>query len=260
MATVVARPAQIQPSPSAPLTPHLSLNTSNSHPVPVPNKHLPTCSPGPIPVQAPVTPPASPPNKQISLQTPSLLYPPDQYELVCENPPVRSIDAAGLALALEHISSQPLPDPTQVFPWLHGLHPENHIQLTFFVARRKSLRRTPKCLRSITLVKVGGDLASSKLKGAVAPDEILPTNFDVSEGQFLEPDPRDGFSVRNFQIQVGKMATVSDVVVYGDESQSHDEVVALAKRISEAQMQWYSKHHSTERSTPLYNTFVVTCK
>ncbi|KAH0542014.1 hypothetical protein FGG08_003563 [Glutinoglossum americanum] len=258
MATIVARPPQLRqsPTPPPPLAPALSLNTPKTSPLPVPNKLLQPLSPGSPPVCTPETPPASPPAKQLSIQTPSLLYPPHRYPLLHAAPPIYSIEARDLAAALEHISSQPLPEPKQVFPWMHGLHVENHIQLAFFAARRKSLRRTPKCIRTITVVKAGGDLSASKLKGAISPQEILPYGQEERPG-FLEADPKDGFSVRNFHIQVGKMAMVSDIVVYGDEITDKGEVYAVAKRIAEAQALRKTRTDGGKDTLP-FNTFVVT--
>ena len=108
-------------------------------------------------------------------------------------------------------------------------------------------------------------MSHSKLKGAVAPEEILQSNPDEMDandgGEFVEIDPREGFSVRNFQIQACKMATVSDVVVYGDDKTPRTEVEALAKKISTAQALWQRKNGSLqdneERS---FNTFVVSGK
>jgi dual specificity MAP kinase phosphatase len=61
------------------------------------------------------------------------------------------------------------------------------------------------------------------------------------------------------QIQACKMATVSDVVVYGDDKTPRTEVEALAKKISRAQALWQKKNGSDneERS---FNTFVVSGK
>jgi dual specificity MAP kinase phosphatase len=153
-----------------------------------------------------------------------------------------------LAAALEHLSTQPLPNPDQVFPWLHGLHADNQIQLAFFVSRRKTVRKVPRCIRSITLVKVGGDLSSSKLKGAVTPDELLDGDA------FLECDPKDGFSVRNFQIQACKLAMVSDIIVYADDKTPLDQTKTLAVSISRAQ-----RKYETSNGLPRgqFNTFVL---
>jgi dual specificity MAP kinase phosphatase len=161
------------------------------------------------------------------------------------------VDADDVAAALDHLARQPLPDPSRVFPWLHGLHPDNHIQQAFFVARRRSLRRTPSCLRGITIVKADGNLNVSRLKGAIAPYEFLQLASAAVE--FLEVDPRDGFSVRNFQIQAAKSAMTSDIVVYGDD----DAVVRkLAWDIAGAQQRWRGRNEILRHHVPRYNTFV----
>lgn len=227
-------------------------------PVPAPNKQLQPLSPGLPPAQVPDTPPASPPTRCASVQTSSLLYPPDSYDLVVDSPKIYSIDAEALVAALDHMSSQPLPNSTQVFPWLHGLHPQNNAQLSFFVARRRSLRKAPKCLRAITIVKVGGDLGCSRIKGAVSPSELLHEEPDM-QPEFLEVDPVDGFSVRNFHIQTCKMATVSDIVVYGDDTAQEADVVQLAKQFAAAQRIWQSQQSPGEKGPPRFNTFILSC-
>jgi dual specificity MAP kinase phosphatase len=158
-----------------------------------------------------------------------------------------------MAEALEHMATQPLPNPEQVFPWMHGLHPENQIQLTFFSSRRKSVRKVPRCIRGLTIVKTGGNLNGSKLKGAIAPDEILDSASSDAP-VFIECDPKDGFSVRNFQIQACKMAMLSDIIVYGDQKTQPNETVALAQRISKAQRQ-YEENNGFPRC--LFNTFML---
>jgi len=242
------------PGRSSTPPPHLTLNTSSrGTPIPVPNKHIPVCSPGPVPSRGLETPPASPPTKDSVLNVSSITFPPTRHcTQFSENPPLFTITAGTMAEALEHTATQPLPNPDQVFPWLHGLHEENQIQLTFFTNRRKSSRKVPKCIRGITLVKTGGNLASSKLKGAIAPDEILPSN--ASDPNFIECDPKDGFSVRNFQIQACKMAMVSDIIVYGDNKTSTNDTIALAKRISKAQRQYEARNGFPRCS---FNTFML---
>lgn len=253
MAAVVAR-APPMPARSSTPPPHLTLNTSSrGTPAAVPNKHIPVCSPGPVPARGLETPPASPPNKESIAETSPITYPPTTYcDEYASDPPLFTISAQRLAQALEHMSTQPLPNPEQVFPWLHGLHADNQIQLAFFTNRRKSVRRVPRCIRSITVVKTGGDLSSSKLKGAISPEELLPTGSE--ENGFLECDPKDGFSVRNFQIQACKLAMVSDIIVYGDEKTDPSETIALAKRISKAQRQ-YETRNGFPRC--LFNTFML---
>ena len=141
------------------------------------------------------------------------------------------------------------------------------MQLAFFVARKKALRRTPKCVRGLTIVKAGGDLSHSKLKGAVAPEEILmPLQAGRDRRQpdateFMEADPKDGFGVRNFHIQACKMASVSDIVVYRDEKTSKEDAERLAKRISRAQSAWQTKGEgSSFINGRLFNTFLVSGK
>ncbi|EMC91965.1 hypothetical protein BAUCODRAFT_570655 [Baudoinia panamericana UAMH 10762] len=267
MATVCAtRPAltPVQAEPRA--ASQLSINTSQTGtPRAIPHKHIPYCSPGPRPGlrQTPDTPPASPPSPSQLVETTSLTYPPNGFDKVSNDPPVYSITASKLSQALDHLATQPLPAAHQVFPWLHGLHADNQLQLAFFIARKKALRRTPRCLRHITIVKAGGDLSHSRLKGAIAPEEILAPLQAARDkrvedaADFLDMDPKDGFSVRNFQIQACKMATVSDIVVYCDNGTPRDEAERLAKRISRAQAAWLKKTDGLHFGSRPFNTFVL---
>ncbi|KAG8628523.1 hypothetical protein KVT40_004396 [Elsinoe batatas] len=259
MATVVTRPAALTKPTSSPST-SSSLNTSiRGAPAAVPNKHLPTCSPGPRPAGHRLSSPATPTSPAPILETSSLLYPPETYSKLSSRPTVYSLDSAQLHHALDHAASQPLPDPKLVFPWLHGLHPDNSLQLAFFIARKKALRRIPRCIRSITIVKAGGDLSCSKIRGAITPEELLLSGRMSEETpQFIDADPRDGFSVRNFQIQAAKLATVSDIVVYGDDNTSKEEVRRLAERISRAQKAWREKDREQGVERPVFSTFVMT--
>jgi dual specificity MAP kinase phosphatase len=161
------------------------------------------------------------------------------------------LDADDVAAALDHIARQPLPDPSQVFPWLHGLHPANTTQQTFFMARKRALRRTPPCLRGVTVVKADGELNASRLKGAIAPHEFLQLGGPVPE--FLDADPKEGFSVRNFQIQAAKAAMTSDIIVYGDDDVA---VRKLGWDIAAAQQRWRDKHEAQRHPLPRYSTFV----
>ncbi|KAI5197766.1 tyrosine protein phosphatase 1 [Aureobasidium subglaciale] len=265
MATVCARPALVATRPSSA---QQSINTSvRGKPTAVPNKHLPdTCSPGPTPTklqqQQLETPPGSPgtPNNQQVVDIPSLLVEATKYPRVSDSPPIYALTAQELHEALDHTASRPLPDTKTVFPWLHGLHPENSIQLTYFSARnKKQFRRSPRTLRGITLVKAGGDLTHSKLKGAIAPDELLlATKTGDQISTFLDVDPRDGFSIRNFQIQAVKMATMSDVVVYADDKTSNAVLNKLASIIARAQKVWREKDRGNDVEVPQYHTYMVT--
>jgi dual specificity MAP kinase phosphatase len=258
MATVVVQhhqQPQLRQSTPPPLTPALTLNTPRSS-TPVPNKHLPFCPPGPIP-SSEITPPNSPPSRTNSFKSTSLLYPPDPYQKLLNSPPIYGIDAKALGDVLNHFAAQPLPNPSSVFPWLHGLHPDNHLQLAFFVARKRSLRKVPKCLRGITIIKAGGDLSRARIKGAVAPDEVFNLCNDSGRG-FLDCDPPEGFSVRNFHIQTTKMAQVSDIVIYGDDKTDHRIIKSVAERAIAVQRQWRKDIEATGQVPELYNTFVLT--
>lgn len=260
--TVVTRPATLTKSASTP-PPLVSLNTSlRGTPAAIPNKHIPTCSPGPRPSGHRLSSPTSPSPIAATpvIETSSLLSPPDRYAKISSKPSVYSLTAKQLHVALDHAASQHLPDARTVFPWMHGLHPENSLQLAFFIARKRSHRRTPACIRSITVVKAGGDLSCSKLRGSITPDELLCSGRSSEEPQFIDADPRDGFSVRNFQIQAAKMATVSDIVVYGDDKTPKHEVLRLAERISKAQRAWRMRDIEAGNDRPKFNTFIVTGK
>ena len=246
------------PLANAPLT--IDITKFKSSKPPVPNKHIPYCSPGPAPKgflpQTPSTPPDSPPTKYNDAPLSSILYPPEKHTKVNDSPPVYSISASTLAAAMEQYATQPMSEAKQVFPWLHGLHPDNHVQLGFFAARRKVTRKTPMCIRGLTVVKAKGNLGMAKLKGAVSSKEIL-TPAGIKAIAFNDLDPREGFSVRNFQIQTAKMATVSDIVIYGDRGCTEHELHVLAKRIAVAQRVQREKRDPGGLGGPIYNTFVV---
>jgi len=107
-------------------------------------------------------------------------------------------------------------------------------------------------------VKAGGNLTNSKLKGSISPDELLATLVDSDNSpSFIEIDPRDGFSVRNFQIQACKMATVSDIIVYGDDNTPREHVLNLAKMISQAQRSWRERQIADGDEPLDFHTFVL---
>ena len=103
------------------------------------------------------------------------------------------------------------------------------------------------------MVKAGGDLGCSRLKGALAPDEFL---LQTSTGAvFRDLDPKEGFSVRNFQIQAAKSAALSDILVYGTDEV---EVQGLAREVAAAQRAWRESHEEKGLELPQYNTFACT--
>ena len=253
MATLVVH----QPPPPA----GLSIDTSKIKTNAIPNKHIPYCSPGPAPAtETPATPPATPSSaEQVDSPPKSILHPVDAYTRISKDPPIYALDAGAVKEALDQVAATPLADPKLVFPWLHGLHPENHIQQAFFIARRKALRKTPKCLRGITVVKAGGDLSKSKLKGAISPMDLLATE-DEEDPIFLDIDPKEGFSVRNFHIQAAKWAMVSDIVVYKDDVTPIQELRSTAERLAKAQRHYRERNASSGAGVAEFNTFVVRCR
>lgn len=168
------------------------------------------------------------------------------------SPAIYAIDAETLSAALDHSASQPLPDPSLMFPWLHGLHFDNHLQLGFFSSHKRASRRAPKCWRGITIVKLGGDLSKARIKGAVCPNEVI-----TASSRFVMADPPNGFSVRNFQIQTAKLAAMSDIVVYAEDGASRAELLGLAEDFALAQQAWRLKNDPAQER-PAYNTFVMT--
>lgn len=102
-------------------------------------------------------------------------------------------------------------------------------------------------------MKAGGDLSCARLKGALAPDEILQQT--ASGATFRDVDPKEGFSVRNFQIQAAKSASLSDILVYGSDD---TEVQSLARDVAAAQHAWRQMHEEKGLELPRYNTFACT--
>lgn len=98
-------------------------------------------------------------------------------------------------------------------------------------------------------MKANGDLSNSRLKGAISPEEFM----DLEQSDFKEIDPKDGFSVRNFQIQAAKIARLSDIVVY---SENEIEAFKMANMIAKAQTNCYESHKRLGQYIPQYNTFM----
>ncbi|KOS19809.1 Dual specificity protein phosphatase PPS1 [Escovopsis weberi] len=165
---------------------------------------------------------------------------------------IYEIDAAHVAEAIDHAARQPLPEPSAVFPWLHGIHRYNRLQQNFFSGRDCTTKSTPTCLRGITVVKADGKLSAACLKGALSPAELM---YDDVGREFIESDPVEGFSIRNFHIQPIKAALTSDIIVYGE---SPREARKVALEFAAAQRRWREKQARQGRALPEYNTFVCT--
>ena len=106
-------------------------------------------------------------------------------------------------------------------------------------------------------MKAGGDLSCARLKGAVAPEEILSL-CDSNDKGFLDCDPKEGFSVRNFAIQTAKLAQVSDIVIYGDDSTDQRIIKSVAERTAAVQRRWKKHLEACGQCPEAYHTFVLT--
>ncbi|PHH65393.1 hypothetical protein CDD81_2497 [Ophiocordyceps australis] len=199
------------------------------------------------------TPPPSPTTLDAVAQS-SLLYPPHGYSRIdADALSVYELNAEQVASALDYAARQPLPPPSSVFPWLHGLHPDNQLQQAFFAGHSSTPATIPVCLRGVVLVKADGQLDVACLKGAIAPNHFMRPGTPT---EFINADPPDGFSVRNFQIQPAKMALTSDIIVY--DAQNPDEARKLAWDIAAAQLHWRDQHAHKGHNLPRFHTFVCT--
>jgi hypothetical protein len=112
-----------------------------------------------------------------------------------------------------------------------------------------------------------GTLMSYYAEQHTTDDEIAVMAYDIDATQTAQIGQMQGWLALWQLPQVtgepamGWMATVSDIVVYGDDKTPRTEVEALAKKISRAQALWQKKNGSQqdneERS---FNTFVVSGK
>lgn len=203
---------------------------------------------------------------------------------VSSDPPVYGISASRLASAIDYHYSSPLPDVDTLFPWLHGLHQNNINQRAFLDPSRKekeraflnggppfsihelspSLLNTPNNTRGLVVVKVGQKTSRGTIIGTTYPDEILAEKPESDEfsledvhtdsykdylPEFINIDPVSGISLRNFQIQIAKWATVSDVVLYVSEESECDNLIGFARLVSQAQISFRDAHPGLPKFT-----------
>lgn len=182
---------------------------------------------------------------------------------------VRVITPSRLLSVLQWYFSKPLPPTNQMFPWLHGLHPENFTQRQFFVFQQMAQNMDeessidfnmhfarPTDARFLMTIEADAESYPEEqvLHNSIGLDEVLKkiefsrqevekmitsfvtTLFDnlsphildtlvktiISDcfvtgfmPKFLNLDPDRGISLRNFHIQVAKLARCADFVVYG---------------------------------------------
>lgn len=107
-------------------------------------------------------------------------------------------------------------------------------------------------------MKVGKKNSRGTIIGTTYPEEILNMKADTEDismedvhedlsftqylPEFVNIDPVSGISLRNFQIQIAKWATVSDIVLYISDELERDNMVGFARLISEAQRNFQETH------------------
>ncbi|CAN6595149.1 hypothetical protein TRVA0_001S00672 [Trichomonascus vanleenenianus] len=194
---ILSRPASTTPPASPPL------QNDVGHPATLPfRKSLP---PSPPPSYSPV-----PPGSRCPLQC--------EENVECwidlgHKARVGVITASVLAAAVDTHYSSPLPDVDEIFPWLHGLHPKNDMQIWFFspefdsfesqndrvavtVSDPSRVTNVPGKARGLLVVKVGDENNEcGTLVGSVRPSEILwRSEFDINEDYYallLDDDNND---------------------------------------------------------------------
>jgi dual specificity MAP kinase phosphatase len=224
------------------------------------------------PPSSPLSPVASTP---VGIGSPTSF---DVFPLISDDPPVRALNGLQYYHIHETEYTRRMPDET-LFPWLHGVDVRNHQQNLFFGVDESTAPQH----RGVTIVQADASaiacgLASSspqyslssqssttfsspsqapmrrcQLVGAVLPHEILnPKTPDKEIRGFLRVKDQDGINLRNFKSQVVRYATVSDIIVYG-ENGLDESVLEIAKQMA------YAQHLIREqRPNGLeYETFVI---
>ncbi|KAI5305257.1 autophagy protein [Ascosphaera pollenicola] len=193
-----------------------------------------------------------------------VLYPPTAYPRHPGLAGAYSIDIDQLANALTQLAKLPLLDKSEIFPWMH-VFPPIHEGSSFTSLDDgdgdgdddesvvEEELRPPQSLRSIMLLKAGGDLTKSKLKGTVDACEIVDdcmTRFR-SDAEMVEG------KIRHFKLQTQKFANVSDIIIYGDEDTTSFQIDNLAARIIDCQHHANQKFPKTRSDYRRFNTFIL---
>lgn len=223
--------------------------------------------------------------------------------------PVLMITADQLCSIMDWHYKHALPECEEVFPWLHGVHSENHTQREFLSSLKDftsvhrnqfdslTHQRIPSATRGFMPVRscaLAGDYykKSGVLKGSVDPQDILCT-LDISKAVlmnlltnlldelnlnddmtlstlfddcselgllplFRNLDPQRGISLRNFHIQVAKMAQISDFAVYCFNNHLEDDSCcceSVSRVLYFAQLKHSIDH--PELVDPMYQTVLV---
>ncbi|KAI8328732.1 hypothetical protein BC941DRAFT_444458 [Chlamydoabsidia padenii] len=149
----------------------------------------------------------------------------------------------------------PLPPDSLLFPWLHGVNGTNYQECLFFGVRRMVV---PKH-RGLVLVHANGSSNQvvserSRLVQSFLPEDILmavhPSDNEEETWGFRDnttvSSSSGGIHLRNFKIQPYRYASISDIVIYGDQAET------IARRVSQAQHRIYQErqvHHQRLRQS-----------
>ncbi|CAH1755754.1 14543_t:CDS:2 [Entrophospora sp. SA101] len=152
------------------------------------------------------------------------------FPIISENPLIRGLTASHYYRIHETYYTQSLPN-NMLFPWLHGVDGSNVQQNNFFCVNNCPVPEH----RGITLIQADEGSERSQLIGSV---------FPMADGE--------GINLRNFKIQVAKYATISDIIVYGEDG-LNENVLKVAKQVA-----WAQQILREQRPIGInYETFVI---
>lgn len=202
-----------------------------------------------------------------------------------QNIDIYKITLSQLSTVFKWYFNKPLPPTQLMFPWLHGLHPANYTQRSFFMCQQQVHSKggsldydisipKPKDARFLMCIEGAPSTADNVLRNTVGINEVLKkieysknevheiihllilglfpeakndkdflhqlVNTIVSDcldtgfmPSLLNLDPDRGISLRNFHIQVAKLAQCSDFIVYHPHDSSKQMSIARLLRLAQ---------------------------
>jgi dual specificity MAP kinase phosphatase len=172
-------------------------------------------------------------------------------------------------------AKHPLPSDSLLFPWLHGVNGSNYQECLFFGVRRMVV---PKH-RGLVLIhatdidkdrsnNVSSDVVGtppsalrSRLVQSFLPQDILTLRHRQNlEEEWVFRDAistkeTPGIHLRNFKIQSWRYASISDIVVYGDQAETIAHRVSMAQRhIFEERKLYHQRLHKSSGRRAVRNS------
>ncbi|ORZ06186.1 hypothetical protein BCR42DRAFT_361184 [Absidia repens] len=159
-------------------------------------------------------------------------------------------------------AAHPMAPDTQVFPWFHGIDGRNYHQCLFFGVRKLVVPKHRGLVVIDTTTTTTDDnndhdesnttsfspftrrlCRRRRLAHAFDPDTILNRHQDTFIDQqqptsSLDASAPPSIHLRNFAIQPGRYASISDIVIYGPHADN------VARRIANAQQHIYQERQS----------------